>query len=452
MSIVDDPQQLRVLTAEALAESLNGTGVQYALINGLYGYPTGIGRDLDLLVRPQDVPIIIAKCEEAVERFGWDRLLVRWSPYGTWQLFFIRKDRARLSWLEVDPMLKDTMVLGAAFLLGEWGRASDLGVDSYRGPFPVNKLGHYVKSQLRPVLYGDLARFERKYALEPVEDKDIVGYLQGLLGKSMADRYCLATKKGVAGVTGLGKELKWTLNSRFALRHPLQAMRNLIWSRIVRPIKLYKLTAGMVMQVVGPDIQDKTEILEEARGYLNGCFEARIKRHWIETGKGTELASGPRPTWLQHWLRVAYHCIALTWRYYFEDRFLPRSVIQFILYGGGAADLAMEPGRYGFRSAAGLGLMRVFVPTPIEIVLLPQRPEQMVAPGSNAGNAPRPRELDRWRAWAYNNQARNVVMAEDSASESGKRLGLAIVKEIEARFGGAQCKKLRHTLRQYEAK
>ncbi|MDR3412245.1 MAG: hypothetical protein P4L87_15085, partial [Formivibrio sp.] len=108
MKRVEDPEKLRVVTAEALAESLNCAGINYVLINGLYGYPSGIGRDLDILVRPEDVPSIVAKCEEACEKFGWDRLLVRWSPYGTWQLFLIRKDAEKLSWLEVDPMLKDT--------------------------------------------------------------------------------------------------------------------------------------------------------------------------------------------------------------------------------------------------------------------------------------------------------------------------------------------------------
>lgn len=276
MKSVEDPEKLRVLTGEALAESFNQAGVRYVLINGLYGYPAGIGRDLDLLVRPEDIPTIIARCERIGEQFGWDRLLVRWSPYGTWQLFLIRKDAERLSWLEVDPMLKDTMVLGAACLLKEWGRTTELGVDFYRGPFPVSKVGHYVKSQLRPVLYGDLARFKHKYALEAVEDKDIVRYLQSLLGKSMAERFSKATHAGVEGVAGLGKELKWTINSRFSLRHPLRAIRNVIWSRFVRPIKLYLFTAGMVFQVSGPEIVNKAEILEEAKKYLNGCFECGL--------------------------------------------------------------------------------------------------------------------------------------------------------------------------------
>ncbi len=443
MKSVDDPEKLRVLTSEALAESFNQAGVSYVLINGLYGYPGGIGRDLDLLVRPEDIPTIVATCEKIGEQYGWDRLLLRWSPYGTWQLFLIRKDAERLSWLEVDPMLKDTMVLGAACLLEEWGRTPDLGVDSYRGPFPISKVGHYVKSQLRPVLYGDLARFESKYALEAVEDKDIVRYLQGLLGKSMAGRFAKATHAGVRGVSGLGKRLKWKINSRFALRHPLRAIRNVLWSRFVRPINLYLFTAGMVIQVSGPDIVNKAEMLEEANKYLNGCFEVRIKQQLLDPVKYDHSRAGAQAGWPGHWLRVAYQSAALTWKYYREDRFLPKSVIQFVLYGSGAATVVMNPARYGFRSAAGLAWMHAFMPRPIEIILLPESADQIDATDGKEDPASCIGQVARWRAWAYNGQARSVVVTGETATESGRRLALSMLQAIEARFGVAQCKRLR---------
>ncbi len=449
MKRVEDPGKLRVATAEALAESFNRAGISYVLINGLYGYPSGIGRDLDMLVRPEQVPSIIAKCEEVCEQFGWDRLLVRWSPYGTWQLFFIRKDHGRLSWLEVDPMLKDTMVLGAACLLGEWGKTRSLAVDYYRGPFPVSKVGHYVKSQLRPILYGDLGRFKRKYALEAVEDKDIVHYLEGLLGKTMADRYCKATKAGVDGVSGLGKKLKWVINSRFALRHPFLAIRNLIWSRMLRPIKLYLFTAGVVVRVAGPDLVKKREILEQVQSYLDGCFEVRIKQRWIGTGRKGDQPGEERSGWLRHWVRIGCQCASVTWRYYSQDRFLPKSVIQFVLYGDGVTNVAMNPGKYGFRSAAGLWFVHRLIPRAIEIVLLPESPEQMSAPEGNGDRGVSIGQLSRWRAWASKSGAQNVVMAGESPAESGQRLAFAILQEMDARFGVSQCKKLRRAKREY---
>ncbi len=442
MTGVENLEELRVRTAESLAESFNAAGIRYVIINGLYGYPAGIGRDVDLLIRPEDIPGAIACAEEIEARLGWDSLLVRWSPFDTWQLFFLRKDPAQLSWLEVDPMLKDTMILGAASLLGEFGKTSELVVDYCQGPFPVSKVGHYVKSQLRPVLYGDLARFERKYALEAVEDKDIVRYLEVLLGKSMAARYCSATKAGVEGVYGLGKKLKWTINSRFVLRHPLRAIRNIIWSRIVRPIKLYLFTAGMVVQVVGPEIVNKREILEQALSYLNGCFEVRIRQSWMAQGKRSDIRAGERTGWISHWLRIAGQCAALSWRYYFEDRFLPKSVIQFVLYGDGAANVAMDPARYRFRSSAGLQWMHGFIPRPIEIVLLPESSGKIAAANGQGDDSSKTEQLHRWRTRAYNSEARNVVMAGESTTDSGQKLALAIVQEMDARFGVPQYKKL----------
>lgn len=159
--------------------------------------------------------------------------------------------------------------------------------------------------------------------------------------------------------------------------------------------------------------------------------------------KGEDSPAGQRTGWLGHWLRVAYQCGSLTWRYYFEDRFLPKSVIQFILYGSGAADVAMNPVKYGFRSAAGLKWMHAFIPRPMGIVLLPEFPDQVGATDRKEDLASCRGQLDRWRAGAYNSQARNVVMAGDSVTESGRRLALCIVQEIEARFSVAQCKKLR---------
>jgi hypothetical protein len=449
MTRIDDPEKLRVVTGEALAESLNHAGIHYVLINGLYGYPAGIGRDLDILVRPEDVPGIVERCEEVGAKLGWDRLLVRWSPYGTWQLYLIRKDADRLSWLEVDPMLKDTMVLGAAYLLDEWGKASGFGVDYYRGPFPVSKLGHYVKSQLRPILYGDLARFKHKYALEVVNDPDIVRYLQELLGPSMADQFCMATQSGVEGVTGLGKRLKWAINSRYLSRHPLRAMRNMVWSRLIRPFKLYWLTAGLVVQVVGPDIKDKVEILNEAKKYFNGCFEVRIKEQWFNPGEEKSASSKRRPAPLVHWVRILAQALRLTWRYYAKDRFMPRSVIQFVLYGGGLADVELEPARYGFRSAAGMPLLQRFVPPAIEIILLPQISAQTGQPSGAGRNSSPSDQPQTWCTWAYNDSKRNVVIASDSAEESGYKLAIAILEEIEARFAVSECGELQRVRTKY---
>ena len=94
--------------------------------------------------------------------------------------------------------------------------------------------------------------------------------------------------------------------------------------------------------------------------------------------------------------------------------------------------------------------MGAFVPRPVEIVLLPELIEQMVGPKSKGVTGASIEELDRWRAWAYNNETRNVVIAGDSTTETGQRLGLAIVQEIETRFGVTQCKKLRRAKRDYD--
>ncbi len=210
----------------------------------------------------------------------------------------------------------------------------------------------------------------------------------------------------------------------------------------MRPIKLYLFTAGMVVQVVGPEIVNKREILEQALSYLNGCFEVRIRQSWMAQGKRSDIRAGERTGWISHWLRIAGQCAALSWRYYFEDRFLPKSVIQFVLYGDGAANVAMDPARYRFRSSAGLQWMHGFIPRPIEIVLLPESSGKIAAANGQGDDSSKTEQLHRWRTRAYNSEARNVVMAGESTTDSGQKLALAIVQEMDARFGVPQYKKL----------
>jgi hypothetical protein len=223
-------------------------------------------------------------------------------------------------------------------------------------------------------------------------------------------------------------------------------MRNVVWSRLIRPFKLYWLTAGLVVQVVGPDIKDKVEILNEAKKYFNGCFEVRIKEQWFA---GQNTGKSPHPGPLLHGWRILAQSTHLTWRYYARDRFMPKSVIQFVLYDGGLASVALEPARYGFRSAAGLSLLQRFVPRPIEIVLLPESLAQMCQPSEAERDSSSASQLETWCAWAYNGRERNVVITADSAEESGRRLAISILQEMEVRFGVPQCRKLQRMKAEY---
>ena len=152
-------ERLRVATAEALAKRFNDAGIRYAVVNGLYGYPNRIGRDLDVLIHPKDVPLAVFLAEEVKDSFKWDYLFIRWSYYSTWQLFFICKTEGQLAWLEIDLMCdKRNFIIGSTpLILGITPLSPGITsliekANDFVGPFRISREGEYIKAQLRPIL------------------------------------------------------------------------------------------------------------------------------------------------------------------------------------------------------------------------------------------------------------------------------------------------------------
>jgi hypothetical protein len=419
-----DLRELRVRTAEAFAAAMNESGIRYVLVNGLYGYPNEVGRDLDILIRRKDAAQAILIAQEIRDRLEWDSLLLRWSPYDTWQLFFIRKDDDLLSWLEVDLMHEGTMLMGVAPLIHNFDDAV-CSADSRLGPFQVSKIGYYMKAQLRPIFYGDLDRFATKYSLEQVDDPEIESYLRGLLGDHRAAEMITATHKGIEGVRGMGTKLKWAMNRRFALRHPWGFLRNLVWARILRPWRLYWYSSGLVFAVVSPGGSTEAEVMDEAVRYFNGCFHVRRKKFVAAPGdvsecrtEGVSAASFPA-----YW-RFCSWFFSLNLAYYLKDRFLPKSVIQFVLYDRSPGEMSVIPWRYRLSDVLGK-LLRRATPIPNEIILLPEEnlaDLSFPADSSKAAHA--------WSLVASREGLPIIRRAQDGAV-SGKDLAKLIVGKLE---------------------
>lgn len=369
---------LRVRTAEAWACALNEARISYVIVNGLYGYPNGVGRDLDVLIRRKDSLAAIAIAEKVRERFGWDSMLLRWSPFDTWQLFFLEKNDDRLSWLEIDLMHEKTMLMGAAPLIAAFDEM--VCSPGFRcGSFSVSKIGYYIKSQLRPICYGDVRRFEEKYALQHADDPDIQTYLRRSLGDRCAEEFIAATYQGVDAVRGLGKKLKWAINRRFALHRPLTWFSNVFWTRVVRPWNLYWKSSGLVFAIVWPDEEGNVRALDEAEAYFNGCFDTRRRTFSGKVSPGEHAAGeGKAPGLLKRWWNACAWLVRLTVTYYGRDRFLPRSVIQFTIYDGSPGDILRHPQRYGMSGGCEIRLLRRLAPWPVEIRAW--RSEECVAP------------------------------------------------------------------------
>src|SRR3972149_1025753 len=246
-------ESLRLRTAELLAESFNREGLRYAVVSGLRDYPERVGRDLDVLVTPEDAPHAIFLAERVKRKLAWNHLLVRWNHHGAWQLFFIDEAPNALTWLEGDFC---------------WG------------------------------------------------------WRRRLMGRGLLDAFLRTVTLGPQEAARHSTSMKWRLNVRYAMRHPLRALRNLAWTRLVGPALLYLFNSGMVVAVLGPDGVGKSSAIREAAAYLSGLFDTRV-RHWrpeLLPAFGARKSGGEpnrvQPYLFEHGGRLAYYWLHFVFGFY----------------------------------------------------------------------------------------------------------------------------------------
>jgi hypothetical protein len=433
------------MAAEELARQFNEREIRYAVVNGLYAYPGRIGRDLDILMRSADVPSAVLLAEQLQRKLSWNHLIIRYSYYGVWQFFFIRKAQDQLTWLEIDLMTDGRLIVGVAPLLPDFTRLIQQARE-FRGPFRVSAEGEYAKAQLRPILYGDINRFEQKYPLVIPTDEALLSRLKELMGNHLLDQYIAFVNKGVEGIRSQTSHLKWGMTLRYAFRDPLRAFRNALWTQLLRPAMLYLFDSGLVFAVVGPDGVGKSSAVREAVRYFNGCFDVRV-RHWRPgllpsprslvprrfRGNDT-LPNRTRPGFLGHWLRVLYYYIDYTLGYFLKDRFLPRSVIQFVIYDRCALDMTVDPLRYKLSSPKGTGLLYRLTPRPDCIILLHDTPERIHQRKPELSLEEIRAQQQAWQRHVEAGNVDRVLAVQSTPEETGREVASAILAVVAHRF------------------
>lgn len=434
-------ESLRLRTAELLAESFNREGLRYAVVSGLRDYPERVGRDLDVLVTPEDAPHAIFLAERVKRKLAWNHLLVRWNHHGAWQLFFIDEAPNALTWLEVDLCCGwRSLLVGAVPLFEDIAETID-AANHMRGPFRVSREGEYIKGYLRPLLYGDVGRFGDKHPLIQPGDDSTLRALERLMGRGLLDAFLRTVTLGPQEAARHSTSMKWRLNVRYAMRHPLRALRNLAWTRLVRPALLYLFNSGMVVAVVGPDGVGKSSAIREAAAYLSGLFDTRV-RHWrpeLLPAFGARKSGGEpnrvQPYLFEHGGRLAYYWLDFVLGYYLKDRSLPQAGIQLILYDRHALDSSVDPVRYRLSSPRGTQLLYRWTPRPERILLLSDSPEAIHGRKAELPLGELRRQLRLWNGMAEHGLVDHVISAKGSALETGRDVARCVLKVAVVRFG-----------------
>jgi len=459
--VSEENERLRIATAEALAKRFNEADIRYAVVNGLYGYPDRIGRDLDILIHPKDVPLAVFLAEKVKKLFKWDYLFIRWSYYSTWQLFFICKTEGQLTWLEIDLMCdKRNLILGITPLILGITQLIEKAKD-FLGPFRISKEGEYIKAQLRPILYKDIQRFEKKYPLHMPEGEELLNRLNELMGKKLLQEFLAIVKKGPKEVKRKALYMKWRVNLNYAFHHPLTALKNAFWTRICRPIMLYLFNAGPIIAVVGPDGVGKSTAIQETLRYLNGCFDVRV-RHWrpkflpdphnligADNLRDYTQPSRKRVSFFEHWARIFYYYIDYTLGYLIRDRFLPLSVIQFVFYDRCALDMAVDPKRYKLSSDSGTWLSINIAPSPDKVILLTDTPQNIRTRKQELTAYEIEQQLTNWQKLKKEGKVQLVVQVEPSPGRVGRSLALEILNFLNSKYSLRKNKAWEKSVRLY---
>lgn len=185
-----DSKHVRVKLAEDIAKEWDREKISYSVVHGLHDYPDKLGRDLDIVIDRRSVFKACSLAQLCGARYGFDKTMFRWSHWGLFQFalvdtensqslpldFMCTTDVWRAKWIRmVDDDVLDRLVLG----------------DSRRGPFCVSTEGVFLKACVRPLLCGDLSRFESEFLL-PVDipkevDLELLVELVGPYGKKLLD-------------------------------------------------------------------------------------------------------------------------------------------------------------------------------------------------------------------------------------------------------------------------
>jgi len=453
-----NPEQIRVATAEQLANLLNREGIRYAVLNGLYGYPERVGRDLDIIVNKRDVPKILWLIQKVKEEKGWEFLFGRWSYYGVLQLYLVSQYSYLTVWLEIDLMCDSkNLLVGLTPLVTIDALLDDLIIE--QGPFKVSPRGEYLKAYFRPIFYGDIQRFRTKYSLKYPQQEEEKEALRELLGEKLYKEFLRKIQGPLEELEHWHSQLKWRLNLRYLIHHPFSALRNLVWTRFLRPLALWLFNPGLVVAVVGPDGVGKSSAIQQAVRHLDDLFDIRI-RHWRPgllpapakiVGRKPKQGGPPsrtQPGLFEHWLRIGYYWLDYVLGYFLKDRFLPKSVIQLVIYDRHAIDAAVDPLRYRLRSTRGVSLLYRLAPRPY-VILLIDKPERIAQRKNELSLQEIQQQLEDWKNLAKKGFVNSIVEVGNSVEETGQKLVSEILKVVAKQFDVRKTWAWRQALRRY---
>lgn len=244
----------RVELAERIADDWNSLNLDYVVAHGLEPYPQALGRDLDVVVPSESSAVQAARAAvRCVASAGWRSLLVRKSPWGLYQVVAVRLDCGTVTTLPIDLLYGDQ--LWTHLPVQAFTTRQILALPRKRtGPFVVSPDATFIKAIVRPLLIGDVDRFQEPRRLQEWPQQASASQqalLASLFGDRLGSRYVEDLNAGPEAFRQSWSSYRKALIKYELASHPLRSVQVLLGRANVLA-RRYLFQSGLRFGISGP--------------------------------------------------------------------------------------------------------------------------------------------------------------------------------------------------------
>lgn len=356
----------RAKILEVIATGWNASGINYAAMHGLEGYPGRIGRDLDVIVDKGSIVKAIGTAAKILQGNGFT-VVAPWHPWHGRSLFAFRAD------VSLELHLLPALVWGPAVLVSR-------AAPSYQvGPFNVDPWATFAKRVLTRLLKDGSPRYP---LLLPEEEAAIEPNLSRLTGRVIAKRMLSALKaQSSSQLRIMVGSIRRTVIARSLVLKPWSAV-GLLLVRTLRILQRYSGRVAPIVAIVGTKGVDVTTAVKGVVPFIPGVFtgfEVRSFRPRVLPGMDLipsgepGLGAANRPRMLAvvalQYLRFAYYWLDFVVGHFCKDR-QASCRGRVVIYDRCALDAAIDPARYGLDLVPVASLLYRYSPKPDLTVLI----------------------------------------------------------------------------------